>query len=163
SSVAGRVALSWDITTDMLTVKWVESGGPPTKPPAKSNFGTRIITGSIERQLGGKTEFDWRQEGLSCLFLIPRVKEFSNRAANGNGAAAKQRPAGETELVITGNRIMVVEDEVLVAMVVSEYLEDMGYTVVGPYGRLAEAITALKSKSVEAAVLDINLAGELVY
>ena len=37
------------------------------------------------------------------------------------------------------------------------------FSIVGPFGRVAEAIAALKNSGADAAVLDINLGGEVVY
>jgi len=45
----------------------------------------------------------------------------------------------------------------------SDLMTELGLTVVGPFGRVGEAILALKGNSIDAAFLDINLAGELVY
>jgi CheY-like chemotaxis protein len=58
---------------------------------------------------------------------------------------------------------MVVEDEALVAMALGELLNEMGYSVIGPFNRISEAIIALRDGRINAAVLDINLGGEVVY
>ena len=60
-------------------------------------------------------------------------------------------------------RVLLVEDELLIAMLLEETLEDAGYTVVGPYSRLSEALEAADHETVDAALLDVNLAGEKVY
>jgi len=59
--------------------------------------------------------------------------------------------------------VLVVEDEALVAMVVSDALIELGYQVVGPFSRPPDALAAVKNGPIGAAVLDINLAGTLVY
>jgi len=64
---------------------------------------------------------------------------------------------------VTGNRIMVVEDEALVAMVVSDALTELGYQVAGPFSRPPDALAAVRDGNIAAAILDINLAGTLVY
>jgi CheY-like chemotaxis protein len=48
-------------------------------------------------------------------------------------------------------------------MVVSDALTELGYQVVGPFSRPPDALAAVKSGPIDAAVLDINLAGTLVY
>jgi CheY-like chemotaxis protein len=58
---------------------------------------------------------------------------------------------------------MIVEDEALVAMSLRETLGDMGFSVIGPFSRIPEAMGALRTHEIDAAVLDINLNGELVY
>lgn len=58
-------------------------------------------------------------------------------------------------------RILVVEDDVLIAMELGERLTDMGYEVIGPAHTLAEAEAALaKGARPDAALLDANLAGQ---
>jgi PAS domain S-box-containing protein len=165
STVTGRIALNWELKADTLTLFWDETGGPPIMPPSSPGFGTRIITASIERQLGGKTTFDWRPEGLHFVLSIPRNSEIASsmRSTNGHQRPDTENPGAEPGFAIAGNRVMIVEDEALVAMVVSEHLSDMGYSIVGPFSRLGQATMALKSTAIDAAVLDINLGGELVY
>jgi len=57
-------------------------------------------------------------------------------------------------------RILVVEDEALVAMLVEDALEDAGFGVIGPVRSVAQALEALDAEAPDAAVLDLNLAGE---
>jgi PAS domain S-box-containing protein len=71
STLAGRLSLSWDIQADTLMMAWEESGGPLVEEPASRGFGTRSVIASIESQLGGKAEFDWRAEGLICRLSVP--------------------------------------------------------------------------------------------
>src|SRR5262249_37123540 len=48
-------------------------------------------------------------------------------------------------------------------MVMRDMLTELGYSVVGPFSRSADAEEAVRAESVDAAVLDINLDGEPVY
>ena len=61
---------------------------------------------------------------------------------------------------LTGRRILVVEDEALVAMLVEDALLDAGAAVIGPAATVAEALALLERDAPHAAVLDLNLAGE---
>jgi CheY-like chemotaxis protein len=61
---------------------------------------------------------------------------------------------------LSGRRILIVEDEALVAMLVEDALLDVGATVIGPAATVAEAMQLLESEMPHAAVLDINLSGE---
>ncbi len=60
-------------------------------------------------------------------------------------------------------RVLVVEDELLVAMLVEDMLADAGCIVVGPFSRVAEALAALQTEVVDVALLDVNIAGEQVF
>lgn len=56
-------------------------------------------------------------------------------------------------------RILVVEDEFLVADHIAMTLEDLGYVVVGPVATIAEAIAAVRTEVLDGALLDANLDG----
>ena len=56
-------------------------------------------------------------------------------------------------------RILVVEDEPLVAIMLEDALQDFGYQVVGPVENLKAAIQIAGSEQLDAAVLDINIDG----
>ncbi len=64
---------------------------------------------------------------------------------------------------LTGLRILIVEDDALVALNLQEFVESLGCTVVGPTGRLSEALAILETQEIDGAMLDINLHGEMVY
>ena len=60
-------------------------------------------------------------------------------------------------------RILVVEDDFLVATLLAEILDSAGWQVVGPVVHLAAALDAAASEGFDAAVLDVNLGGQTVY
>jgi PAS domain S-box-containing protein len=163
SSLSGKVKLIW--TSDGRTIEftWTESGGPETSKPAALGFGTRIVLASIERQLGGRVAFDWQPQGLTCTFAVPQAdkKEAAERYAARR--SDKDAAAPDAHISISGNRVMIVEDEALVAMVVTESLTNLGCSVVGPFSRCADAIAAIEADEIDAAILDVNLDGEMVY
>jgi DNA-binding LytR/AlgR family response regulator len=64
---------------------------------------------------------------------------------------------------LAGRRILVVEDEYLVAADVAERLEEEGAIVVGPARSCVDALALVDRVSVDAAVLDINLGAEPAY
>ena len=64
---------------------------------------------------------------------------------------------------LNGIRVLVVEDEGTVAMLIEEMLEDLGCVVVASVARLAKAREVAQSIEVDLAMLDVNLAGQLVF
>ncbi len=66
---------------------------------------------------------------------------------------------------LVGHRILVVEDDYLIAQVLAELLADAGAEVVGPFGWMDEVIEFLKRdlQKLDGAVLDINLHGLKSY
>lgn len=65
---------------------------------------------------------------------------------------------------VSGCRVLIVEDEYLVAMDLAEALEERGILVVGPVASVGEALEQIENgQRLDAAVLDVNLGGERVY
>jgi CheY-like chemotaxis protein len=57
-------------------------------------------------------------------------------------------------------RILVVEDELMIRMLLEDMLGELGYTVAAEAGRLDEALEAAKSAEIDVAILDVNLNGQ---
>jgi len=66
--------------------------------------------------------------------------------------------SGESPL--KGLRVLVVEDETLVAMLVEEYLTELGCVIAGSARRVPKALEIIDGSAIDAAVLDLNVAGE---
>ena len=65
---------------------------------------------------------------------------------------------------LQGRRVLVIEDESLVAMLLETILEDMGCAVVGPESNIDDGlISATTEASLDAALLDVNVAGREVF
>jgi len=67
-----------------------------------------------------------------------------------------------TMATLAGRRILVVEDELLVAMTLEDILHSEKCIIVGPFPRLEPALKVARLEPLDAAILDINLAGERV-
>jgi CheY-like chemotaxis protein len=63
---------------------------------------------------------------------------------------------------LKGVKVLVVEDEYFVAILIEEILESAGCIVTGPIPRLPEALDAVDHEDYDVAVLDVNLAGERI-
>lgn len=68
-----------------------------------------------------------------------------------------------TDATLTGLRVLVVEDEFLVSMLLEDMLADFGCTVVGPAPTIAEALPLATDAAMDAAVLDLNLGGQPIF
>lgn len=62
----------------------------------------------------------------------------------------------------TGFRILVVEDEFLVALEIEQMMLDLGCTVIGPIADLDEALAAASTMAIDGAVLDVNVGGRKI-
>lgn len=73
----GHVDIRWDVKRDPSTpypsgvqINWVESGGPPVRPPAQEGFGSRLLRVTAA-ELDGDLDLDWRPEGLRWRLRFP--------------------------------------------------------------------------------------------
>ena len=65
--------------------------------------------------------------------------------------------------LLTGHRILIVEDNFVMALDLSLMVEDLGGAVVGPVGRLDEGMSLARSNELDGAILDVNLDGSNTF
>jgi PAS domain S-box-containing protein len=163
SSLAGRLNLVWDLKDGYLVLSWNETGGPPVIEPKTHGFGSRIIRTSVERQLGGRIILDWQRDGLKCEFAVPCGEKTGVADLLVRNSQESINADTEQLIALAGNRILVVEDEAIVAMALTDLLHELGFEVVGPFGSLGEAANATGTADFDAAILDVNLDGQMIY
>ena len=70
----------------------------------------------------------------------------------------------QSDADLQGRRVLVVEDEMMIALLVEDMLSDLGCDVIGPAHGLDAALElALSDQVIDAALLDVNLAGQPVF
>jgi PAS domain S-box-containing protein len=161
SSASGRLKLTWHLCPDALMLHWEECGGPLVAPSARS-FGLRLIRASIE-QLGGQASFDWDPQGLRCNISIPRQGLINTVPPVHPPNTAELNAVQQVASAKGKPLVLLVEDEVLVAMMIKESLLECGFQVVGPISTAAEALAKATDDHFDAAILDINLGDGMVY
>ena len=70
-------------------------------------------------------------------------------------------PAGLEQL--RGQRVLVVEDEPAIAMLLEDMLEDLGCSLVGSAASIERALTLIESHPIDLGLLDVNVAGQPIY
>jgi PAS domain S-box-containing protein len=96
STLSGRLTIKWEVQADVLEMLWEERDGPAVEKPVSRGFGTKSVIASIESQLGGQAQFDWRAEGLVCRLSVPLMQDGAapqpnnrqNLPVGGNGHAS---------------------------------------------------------------------------
>jgi PAS domain S-box-containing protein len=158
---SGHVEISWRREGETMLVSWKEEGGPPVVPPKRKGFGTRLLNQVSGRQLNAKLEFNWDPHGLQLKIMLPGDLFVLGRASDEDDDGSQET---NRDIVKSGTdrRILLVEDEELVALELSTELARLGWAIVGPAATLKEA-QSLLSSSFDAAVLDVNLRGRSVY
>jgi PAS domain S-box-containing protein len=163
SQPSGRLAVSWSLANGRLELRWIERGGPVPGRTEPGGFGLRVIKASVESQLDGRVEFDWRRDGLRCSLSIPlQAKADILPKTDGH---AERHSANATASLELGprRRVLLVEDETLIAMMMEGLLRDLDLEVVGPFGTVGDALEAVRHEPIDAALLDVNLGGEMAY
>jgi two-component sensor histidine kinase/CheY-like chemotaxis protein len=170
STPDGSLELTWAIEPEGgLRLAWTERGGPPVMaPPTRRGFGSKLIQAAARHQLSGKIELAWELEGLRCKLQVAAcciaavgLAAPASTAADYAEVRLALAPAGSS---LRRHRVLVVEDEALVAMETVAELEQLGAEVVGPAATLEEGLRLAKRRRspLDAAVLDVNLGGQPV-
>jgi DNA-binding response OmpR family regulator len=64
---------------------------------------------------------------------------------------------------LVGKRVLLLEDEMLVSLMIEDFLAAQGCIVVGPFSQVAEAVLAAKAEAIDVAILDINIGGVMSF
>lgn len=159
----GRVNLCWDFTPEgALEIHWQEEGGPPVKAPTRQGFGTTIVERALPHDLKGEAELHYHLAGLRARFLLPAscVHHGPEQAA----APAPQDAAAPVEAAFTlEGRVLLVEDNLLIAMDAEDQLRRLGATAVDVASNAQAALRMLEQAAPRVALLDVNLGRETSF
>ncbi|WP_029011231.1 response regulator [Azospirillum halopraeferens] len=64
---------------------------------------------------------------------------------------------------LSGLRVLLVEDEAMVAMMLEDMLGDLGCRIIGPAASVAAALELAADPALDGAILDVNVGGEPIY
>ena len=159
SAKGGELAVRWATDDGRLTLDWEEKGGPRIEKPSSTGFGMKIIHANLNASGKGRVDFDWRPQGLQCRIDIACGQVAGTSRLDGGRAAGRASPA---ELTF-GKRLLLVEDEALIGILIHDMVIDWGFEPSEPYFRLDDAIAALDGGRFDGAILDMNLNGTPVY
>lgn len=160
----GTVSIEWSVSGDALCLNWTEQGGPPLKMPLGSGFGTSLIE-KVATGGGGSARLTTEADGMRWEVRLPLEAHvppstLSNLEEPVREAPAADAPAASTKL--KGKRILVVEDEALIAFEIAAILEDEDAEVAGPAATPGDALRLIDEMALDAALLDANLRGQPV-
>jgi CheY-like chemotaxis protein len=69
----------------------------------------------------------------------------------------------ESTAATAKRRVLVIEDEILISMLLEDMLAELGHEVAGVVPRLGEALTAVNGDAFDIAILDVHLHGQSAY
>jgi two-component sensor histidine kinase len=142
----GRVALAWTRQPDGgLGLRWAETGAPRTgRKPGRAGGGARLLE-AVRDELGGQVVRRLHRDGLLVEIDLPAR----------HVGAPQARPAAAAET----RRALVVEDNSLIAMDLSDTLAGLHLGEVVVAADLGEAERALAAGRFDLVLLDADLAG----
>lgn len=137
SSGDGRVKVTGAIKDGVVHIKWHETLGDAAipKPANLSGFGSVVLDQILPAETGGTVTRDMQADGMRCEITFPNLRMMPM--------------AHET-------RVLLLEDQMLLAFDLKYTLEKSGFVVVGPFAGVPEAQAA---NDYDVALLDINLGG----
>jgi CheY-like chemotaxis protein len=97
-----------------------------------------------------------RDEWLDFGLAARQAQPLSGRRA-GRGVVGETEQAGTTP-----PRILIVEDEPLIALMLTDMLADLGFQVVASVTQVADALTLLADMTIDIALLDVNIGAQKI-
>jgi PAS domain S-box-containing protein len=165
SGGGGRLNIAWCIQRneegkELFIMSWREHCAHPIMPPCKQGFGSFVISKMAEMSLGAYVELDYPPSGLSWQLKCAAGEVMESSVGPVPTVEKENSGAASDEPTSRRPRVLVVEDEALVAVEITHALTLAGFDVVGPARNVPAALQFLKCSGCDAAVLDINLSGE---
>src|SRR6516165_8395877 len=164
----GRLSVTWQMRTNggcSLLLSWKESHGPRVSAPSAHGFGGVLIEQTM-RAHGGQASVEYRTDGLTCEIKLPLPEAARSGAGDASTPKTSDAPsllaAPSDHHTLHGKRILLVEDEPLVAMDMESTLTAAGCKVVGQAATLERAKQLIEEADCDAALVDVNLAGQPV-
>ena len=166
----GNVTIAWNVDGQRLEMCWTEHGGPAVAAPVRHGFGTKLIEATA-LGAGGDAKMLTDTDGVRWNITLPLSADPSSNErwtdpAVGEALRVDQdstEPVGQVDLKrLEGKRILVIEDEPMLAMDIAGELEAAGAYVIGPAGNAAAALSLIEQYRFDGALLDANLGGHPV-
>ena len=129
------------------------------------SFSAKLPEGDTRRVVKLTLVIDENPVPLAAAFALgEKAGDKANAPADVAAKRALSGPEGAAgSRVVAGNRLLLIEDEALVGMMMKDTLIELGFEVIGPYATFAAATAAIFDEDFHGAILDVNLDGELVY
>ena len=165
TAATGRVAVKWHIRDDGgLGLSWTESDGPRVAPPTRRGFGSSLIERALALETGGRATIHYNPTGVVCDIVLPKSSLVELSAMPFVAAELTSLNTENGLDALPANpRILIVEDSYLVLIGLEAMCDKLGWEIVGPASRLGEALALAQSATFDAALLDVNLDGQMSW
>ena len=156
----GVVKANWSMTEDGLTFSWREIGGPTVIPPTRHGFGQSLIEKAIPYEFDGTAALDFTPGGVVFAFTLPSGALVDMTEESTSRVVGK---VGEITRVASGKNVLMVEDNIVLAMDMVESLTRLGAETVETAASVEEALRLVHRGGFDFAVLDMNLRGVVSF
>jgi two-component sensor histidine kinase/ActR/RegA family two-component response regulator len=156
----GRISVSWSKPGPRPgnhRLVWRESGGPRVRRPEANGFGLSVLQ-TAAREVGAIPDVQFFEEGFAYSLEGPFEAVPATSGDLAQAAAAKSTTESDSGNPVS--RVLVVEDEGLVALQLQLDLESWGYCVVGPGRNLDEGAALARTEEIDAALVDVRLGNQ---
>jgi PAS domain S-box-containing protein len=85
STDRGQVDVDWQLAGEMLSMNWMERGGPPVQPPARRGFGNTVIDSMVKRTVDGEVRLDFALPGLEWHLTCPAANALERATESHKG------------------------------------------------------------------------------
>jgi two-component sensor histidine kinase/CheY-like chemotaxis protein len=168
SVAEGRLAVTWELRSNggrALCLHWEEHGAPVVKAPERKGFGTTLIEQTL-RGRGGKAVMRYGAGVVTSEIVLPLPATPGARAKvlgeQRSGLSAVREGYGDAPGGLAGKRVLVIEDEPMIALDMELMLSEAGCEVAGSAGTIEQARQLVAEAEYDVAVVDGNLGGEPV-
>lgn len=152
STQDGRVLIAWHLDDGILDLEWEENGTGALGAIARTDMSTAMVE-RLMNGLDGSIRVTHDSGGSRVRLSLPLFHDAASASCQSTEAAVEPRGAG---------RILVVEDEALIAMDIEAQLIAAGFEVIGPAGTIEEALACIEEMPFDAALVDANVRGRPV-
>lgn len=158
----GRLVVTWSVETGrILRLRWAETGSEKILSSGTGGFGASFVE-QIVKPDGGEARMTCEAHGITwdIQFSLADVETFAEQALSDN---ARPRVGGGNKTDgLRGKRILLVEDEAIIALELSQTVADAGMEVIGIARTIPEAHRAISTLTFDVALLDANIRGQSV-
>jgi PAS domain S-box-containing protein len=164
STPAGHILISWSVdrgSPRQLRLTWREEAGPPVTEPTTHGFGLTVLRAAAS-DVGALAECRFERSGFEYSLKGPFVMPHTAppQAPRPTEAPQATPPRNGEHPRPSRSRILVIEDEALVALQLQADLESVGHTVIGPARSLQAGLSLVKDATIDLALVDVSLGRE---
>jgi two-component sensor histidine kinase/CheY-like chemotaxis protein len=159
STMEGKVDVAWEIRTETcgrrrFALSWTERGGPLVRTPKTRGFGSTVIEKATGASFECEPVLQFAADGVQWSLECAAHRVLAESGLSSVARSAPPAPPRERQ----SPRVLVVEDEPLIALEIADALATAGLAVIGPAFSLREGLALMAE--CDLALLDVNLGGE---